>query len=533
MNKGLLDDKAKKDLEKELYELSLLDDYMISNAKEHEEYNAIKRRDEFVLLDGGIKLPEILMLQNKDGVTEIVKRYYDLVEMSRIDEISKKTGLEKDDLVSLMKDGMELEQIEEIADNLPFKDIAESAAIREMIKRELTPEQLAELRKNEIIELDGNLQISHLEKIAEVDEKGLMRIDDKWFEKNLRPFAEMGMIDISEEMVVKDLEKQEIDGKDKRSLMVVPLERKKEEMTKEEIEKEEIAETIGEDPDNIIRIVRIEDKDAGSKLFDQDIRDTSKPILVQLRNYRFNLLEEQEDGTKRLLQGYEVSHVGKQVSDLLRPTMNTIEMDLKEGDVWAGKTNPTQERYDIFQIRRAGENRYDDPNQLLYVGLYGGTELNVIERKETGDMLFERTPTLSTYPRSIYIENPNRMNEKVNVEDKETYNIQEEQEQNVGITYQDIDRRRALLERLMEIEEEIVQIDTNKGIGTSMDTPRDKVESTNEETKDISDYLADDSRKLPDLYSQRSKILMELGMDESQLVRLDEEIEHVHGPRML
>ena len=86
---------------------------------------------------------------------------------------------------------------------------------------------------------------------------------------------------------------------------------------------------------------------------------------------------------------------------------------------------------------------------------------------------------------------------------------------------------------LMEIEEEIVQIDTNKGIGTSMDTPRDKVESTNEETKDISDYLADDSRKLPDLYSQRSKILMELGMDESQLVRLDEEIEHVHGPRML
>lgn len=51
MNKGLLDEKSKKDLEDELLELSLLDDYIKYSGKENSEYNAIKRREKFVMLD--------------------------------------------------------------------------------------------------------------------------------------------------------------------------------------------------------------------------------------------------------------------------------------------------------------------------------------------------------------------------------------------------------------------------------------------------------------------------------------------------
>lgn len=472
------------------------------------------------------------MLQNKNGVTEILKKYTTQMDIEQIDEASKRTGMKKEDIISLMQDGLMLPEIIDIADRLPFKEISDSAAIREMIKKDVIPEKLALLQKKQINISSGKLQISELVKIAEVDERGLVKIDETWFEKNLRAFAEMGLIDVSEDMVL-----QEIDDKSKKSLMVVPLQRKKEEMTKEEIEKEEIARELGEDPDNILRIVRIEDKDAGSKLFNQDIKGESKPILVQLKNYKFNLMREDADGKKSVLQGYEVTPVGQQVSSLLKPTMSSFDDNLKEGDVMAGKTNANQQRYDVFQIRKAGENSLEQPNQLLYVGLNSKTELNVIERKESGDVMFAKTPTSSVYPRSVYIENTRGVSEKSDIEDNVTMEAKEETGQDMALTYKDLGRRRELLERLMAVEEQIISIENEGNLGLYMDGPKQKVEErlgVKDDTEpDISDDLADNSRKLPDLYSQRSELLMQLGMDESELVKGEDELEHLHTNRRL
>ena len=82
---------------------------------------------------------------------------------------------------------------------------------------------------------------------------------------------------------------------------------------------------------------------------------------------------------------------------------------------------------------------------------------------------------------------------------------------------EDLAKQQELLERLLEIEKEI-QNTENDGPAEPPSKDKDKTDP------DISDDLADETRKLPDLYQQRSEILTELGVKETDSVDQEQEI---------
>ena len=350
MGKGTISLDIKSKIEDELEELALIQEYMSRTGQEHEEFVSIKRRDEFVFLDGAVRVPKILMLENSKGVTEILNR----------------TG----------KKGQEI-----------------------------------------------------LTKIAEIDEKGQMHFDKDWFEKNLRPFVQFGLINEDDINFVKDVQDEKANGIG--SLQVVPLEKKREEKDHEEVQRQRVAQTIGVDSEEILSVIRIEDRDGGSKLFNYDMEDTDKPLIARLRNNKFVVLSEGENGELEKMIGYEATPVSKQVASLLKDT-NSGFTSIKPGDVKAGKTNPDQSKYDIYQIRRAGESMDDDLNNLLYVGCSGETDMNVIESKDNGEVRFAGARQSSIYPESIYLENSAGTQQKRQV----TY------EQEDTITFEDIEKRK-------------------------------------------------------------------------------------------
>lgn len=411
MIKGAISLDVKSKIEDELEELALIQDYLSRTGQEHDEFVSIKRRDEFVFLDGAVRIPNILMLENAKGVTEILNR----------------SG----------KKGQEI-----------------------------------------------------LTKIAEIDENGQMHFDKEWFEKNLRPFVQVGLISDNDINFVKDVQDEKTN--DIGSLQVVPSDKMKEEKNHEDAEKQRIAKVIGVDPEDILSVIRIEDRDGGSKLFNYDLKDTDKPLMARLRNNKFKVLSENEDGELKEMIGYEATPVSKQVASLLKDTQSGFT-SIKPGDVKAGKTNPNQSKYDIYQIRRAGESMDDDSNNLLYVGCSGETDMNVIESRDNGEVRFARAPQSTIYPENIYLENSAGTPKKREV----TYEGQEEEN---NIKFDDVARRKEVMRKLLEVESEIEELEA-------------------------ASKSPENQGRLSQLYSDRLMYLNELEITEKEAFRMQKEYE--------
>jgi len=534
MGKGLLKEEYKEDFEEELENLLLMRDYIERSGKQDERFSSLRMMDYLTLIDGGVQIPEIIVMQEEKGKTEVFRKSSKKHEADEIDLVVQKTGLEREDIIELLQDGLELQVISETAENLPFKEIAESAAIREMIRKDIKPEQLEVLKIKglEIVSAkDGSLEIKSLEKVLEVDEKGMVKLEPE-LETSLEPFEQFGLISISKGLAIKQIEpkEQELSNGKKGTLKVVPLEKKREEKTKEEIEKEEIARALGESPENILSVIRIEDREGGSKLFNDSLTQNAKPLIVRFRNNNFKLMEELDDGSRKELSGFEATPVSKQVASLLKDTANNHDTYVKPGEIKAGKTNPNQERYDLYQIRRAGESKDDDSNNLLFVSFSGKTDLNLIENRTNGSMAFAKVPQKSIYPRSIYIEDNIGTPGEKEVVKGEGDNKSHDISQISTINYNDIGEKIAILEELKYVEEQIRKYEQETGHDercarqheTHSHTEEDKNNAKDKESgdPDISDDLADNSRKLPELYSKRGKLLQRLGV--SQSVAIDE-----------
>lgn len=137
MEKGLLKKEYMDDIDSELLDLSLMRDYLQKSNRTDVEFSQLRAVDNLTLIDGGIKIPDILVMQNTKGKTDIMRKNQKTYEPDEIEQIMQQTGLERKDIIALMQDGMQLEKISEAADNLPFKEIADSAAIREMIRKDI------------------------------------------------------------------------------------------------------------------------------------------------------------------------------------------------------------------------------------------------------------------------------------------------------------------------------------------------------------------------------------------------------------
>ena len=424
---------------------------------------------------------------------------------------------------------MTVKEIETSVDKLPFKEISDSSAIREMVRKNIEPEQLALMAQKgiEIVPMkDGSIKISGLEKVAQVDEKGLMTIDKNWFDKNLRVYQELGIIKMSDELAVQEIEADELGISKIGSLMVVPMSKKREQRTKEEIEKLEVARQLGEDPDRIINVIRIEDRDAGSKMFNDSLEDSAMPLIVRFRNNNFKVMEEKADGTKTELQGFEATPVSKQVAALLKDNgRGNLFTSVRPGEIKAGKTNPNENRYDLFQIRKAGESVDNDSNHLLYVGFSGKTDVNFVDRKNNGELMFDRVPSSSIYPRTVYLEGETEMNDSLDITHEQDENMQRDVHTEPLVRFSDIESRKILLEKLIEIEHQILEIKKEAG-----NIKESEIRETKEDSEsDISETLADKKRKLPDLYSKRSEIIQKLGITEADAIKAKEEEEPIIG----
>ena len=546
MEKGFLKKEYEDSFEEELSNLTLMRDYIRKSGREDETFSSLRAIDNLTLIDGGIQIPEIIVMQSTKGKTDLLSKHSKKYKDDEIEEMVQRTGLEREDIVKLMQDGMQLEEIGEAADALPFKEISESAAIREMIRSNIKPEQLTLLQEKgiEVVAMaDGSIQVTSLEKLAEVDEKGMVHLDPE-LEKSLQPFEQVGLLSVSEGLVAEEVEPetQEMGDGIGTSLKIVPLQRKREEKTKEELEKAEIARDLGEKAEDIVSVIRIEDREGGSKLFNDSLTQNARPLIIRLRNNNFKVMEEKDDGTREELQAFEATPVSKQVASLLKDTAHNHDTYIRPGEIKAGKTNPNQERYNLFQIRRAGESQDNDSNQLLFAGFSGETDLSLIENRTSGSMAFADVPMTRIYPRTIYMENnigTPGPKEVVQGNDKQEEDIP----QASTIEYGDIGAKIALLEELKYIESKIVSIENQTGHDERCASQHETHSHFGEEHKheeheadtgnmDISDDLSDDSAKLPDLYSRRGELLTKLGISQSDSIeKIEAEEEHIPGSR--
>lgn len=555
MAKGLLKEKEKELLGEELSELTLMQDYLLKSGRERETFTSIQRMSDIELADGSIKIPNIIVMQNKKGNAEILNvTKYDY-QQEQIDKLMEETGLNRKDVLSLMRDGLRLEQIEVMANNLQFKDVADSAAICEMIRKQINPEQLKEMRKKgvEIKTLkDGSVQVKNLQELAEVDEDGLAKLDPE-LEEKLKPFEQVGLIKLSKDLVIKEVEPD--DEKKEKSLKVVSLQEKQAEKTKEELEKQKIAKDLGVDSDYIVSMIKIEDKDEGSKLLNDKTDKNDTKYIIRTKDgavsNKFITVRENDKGKFEQLQGYEITPVAKEVAHVLRDTVGNKNepVKLKPGEIRAGKGNPNQTKYNYFQIRRRGVDDTKEDNYLLFIGEMGETDLNLIESRNTGDKKFVNVPTSKVYPENIYMEgraDTDREREvrvtqfKDDVEEKqEVVEKKEEQDKPVQddeIKFEDISKRKELLERLNIVEDRIMAIESRTGHNEQcvenciQIDDEDTIHSSTE--VDMSYELGDEKRELPDLYDQRSTLLAQLNIDEAHATtRQVEEEEYEYGMR--
>lgn len=537
MVKGLLKDEEKDKYEEELEILALMEDYLSKTGETQLDFTSIRKMRDIDLGDGALRIPNILALQTTKGKTELLNITKQRYEKDEIDKLSERTGLERKDIMSLLQDGMKLEEISEIADNLPFKEIADSAAVREMIRKEIDPVQLSLMKKRgiEIVPAsDGSIEISNLQQLAEIDENGLMKLDPELM-KSLEPFEEFGLIKLSGELVVKELEPSEEEKDLPSSLKVVSLEEKRADKTKEEIEKQKMAKGLGIDPDLIVSMIRIDDKEGGSKLLNDNRDENSTRYLVRTRvgavANKFLVAKETENGEFEQIQGFEATPVGREVGAIVNDTHRSLEGSaLKPGQIKAGKVSSMDTEYSFYQIRKKGNSMDDTTDTLLFVGTNGDTQTELIESRENGDKSFVRLPVSTVYPKSIYMENglPSNKGKETNLVQEDKENPQQQEPETMS--FKDISKKRELLDRLIKVEKQIREIEGKTGHDEHCidDCIRKEDEHDAQEigfNSDIPESEGDPARRLPDLYDQRSTILTKLGIDEVSAVKAIEEEE--------
>ena len=116
--------------------------------------------------------------------------------------------------------------------------------------------------------------------------------------------------------------------------------------------------------------------------------------------------------------------------------------------------------------------------------------MNIIESKENGEVRFARAPQSSIYPENIYLENNAGTAKKREV----TY---EDGEKEPVIQFDDIEKRKEILEKLLEIEREIEELQDSKS--------------------------PEDQERLSQLYADRLMYLNELDITEKEAVQLQQE----------
>ena len=520
-------------------DLELLRDFYEKSRMDDISFTSIQRFDEISITDG-VNIPEPLVAERKDGNYDIFNEY--IVEEIEPDVLGKieVRGMNKEDALALVKDGMTCEQILQAAETLPGM---ESDQMLLMIQSQYEPDLLANLEKQGITieELeDGKIQVKALAKIAEVDSEGKTKLSPK-LEEQLEVFEQMGLVSLSDDLVVemiepkqKELSKEEAlqankedeeleeQQPQKTKLKIVPIKEKEKAKTQNEIEKAKMAKELDVEPEDIMSVIRFADREVASQYFNETVDMDHSAVLVRLKNNKFWMMLEDGEGKLAKQQGMEVSPASKLLADKLQDTHHKGDTWVLPGDMVAGKTNPNSERYDFFEVMLPGESRTDGASSAMYVGLSDNNvqDMRIITSRNNNVYELDEAHTRSIVPSKVYINSNRGERAEMDLDTSKEHELSEKKEKGTesqSASLEDLAKQQELLERLLEIEKEI-QNTENDGPAEPPSKDKDKTDP------DISDDLADETRKLPDLYQQRSEILTELGVKETDSVDQEQEI---------
>lgn len=399
---------------------------------------------------------------------------------------------------------------------------------------------------------NGDLQVSTLEDRMTITSKG-GKFDEKYIEmlekeleNEIAKYKRIGMdLSLLEKQLREKLDKRisgtelvmQEDEKDKIVLKAITKQQRKEKNKEVDKEKQEIADSIGVDPSEIISIIRFKSPESFGQIMNMDTNKTNTYVAIRFKNGNFKcyMEEEKKSRGRKSVKTEEGKKTYKEVSDYsVTLVMNQIAPAMKDKsgsglitDVYAweaqaGKTNENSNKYDVVQINIAGSNPNDNRDTLIRITTCGKVTVDAVTNHGDG-YDFDRNGVEKMYPDGDVVIG----SKEYKIHDKETAQKErsvEKEEPNNSVTfYQDIEKRIALLEELMEIDEKIYELEND--VLPDVTIIAGKVIG-GEGVREGLEY-SEESRQvqIDEAVSRRGEILQELGYSESDLEYAKKEAE--------
>ena len=470
VNTSKLNIEVVKDIEKRRRLLREIKDYETEQLDNKMLITAVEKMDKLSLEEADLNINHAMIMECRDfdnTYYRIVKEQSKIttIDVKEIDRLSKELHLEREDIEEFLKMGASLRDIEEIG-----RDLQERMSLS---KKELADKLIVtkgdKKTKNQTISIDktvdGKIQISKLDEIMRIDENGNVQLSEDYQEK----LQQLGIeIDPREKMVLEKEISSMVDTKTAESKYKVISGRQMEaERDQEDQEREKMAKALGEDKRNVLCAMRINDKETFSEIADTHIQqDGTTVLLVRLANNNFKLVRENDDKSLTEIKGYDITPVAKHIAPLLKDKVGNLYSNFNAGDVVTGKSMEGQRKYDMYQIRVAGESNDDGPNTLLYVNASGKARMELIKNVDEGYEL-EMVQAEPQFPSTAVV--GGKKKEFKDIDEEEKTEEQEYLEQpNLATNFSgSYVQELKLLEELTRIENEIWELenepDTNLG----------------------------------------------------------------------
>lgn len=441
---------------------------------------------------------------------------------------------------------------------------------------------------------DGSVRVQAIAKIAEVDEEGKTVLAPK-IKDQLEAFEQVGMIELGKDLTVeivktepksksksksknksksksesqalaqadgeeqeeeqdlaKDMQEAEEEQEEQqeeleeereeeaiKELKIVPMREKARAKTQDELEKEKIAKQIGCKPDEVLCVIRFSSREVASQYFNDSVGGNTTAVLVRLTNNKFWMMEEDAEGNFTKRQGLRTSPASMLLADKLKDTKHPGDTWVLPGELKSGKSHEHSERYDFFEVMLPGETKTDGASSVMYVGLNADNtqDMRLLTSRRNNVYDLGEPHSKTSIPSRAFMQSNSGARAEIkmrNVEgeeglDSRTQEIEEESTTSLA----DLGKQQELLIRLEMVERAITTLEIRNGGMEAPEPPKPGEKRPPERILDpetIGEGI-DTSKKLDDLYAQRSSILTQLGLSEADLVKLmDERTNAQDGP---
>lgn len=554
---NVLTEQSRKEIESKIRKLKIEQDYISLKLPDDVRITSVERNLTFNLKELNIDrdINDVTLMK----VKEAERDYYKLLNYSEnvmdnkeIQRVAQVLKLSEKDINDLLSTGLELKEIEQTGIQA-IKDSSskqQSISTREL-KERITEKGLEE-KENEVITVSRSGDktiISKIDEIGEINDKSQLELSND-IQKQLQPYVATGLVKLDEKLYLSIEKEPTKDGELGREIYkAIPEEKLEEKQEKQEKEKEEIAQDLNENPDNIVGIIRVNDRETCSQILNDDSIRTSSDnvVIVRFKNNRFKAMQENAAGDKKEIIGFKATPAFENIAPVLENKVGNLYSNFNVGDITAGKRVDGQ-KYDVFYADTG--TRGDGIGNLIVVNSDGKNNMDMVKTAECGGYEIEFADAERVYPAEVIMESKDGDKSKhIHKEDTEIVDEKEEEKlYEVADGYSgSIEEERELLEELIEIDDEItelqnspdIEIDTTLreiAIGSAAGYALGKeagalVGGARGVEKGIEESKENKEDRIKELESRRSDVLKRLGYSQKDLIKAKEEAEMIHTHR--